>query len=124
MQPLERRKHKRIRRTCTIRVRPLQEGVSADKAAAWEVVTMQNLSASGMLFTSTKKISEGSLFEFNISSPFIAQPIYCFGQVIRVEERQSSKISVAQIPVYSISVFFKNIDSDKEEAIKKMCGDK
>ncbi len=123
MQPLERRKHKRIRRTCTIRFRPLQDGAGADKTTAWEVVTMQNLSASGMLFTSTKKISTGLLFEFNISSPFIAQPIHCIGQVIRVEERQASKISVALIPVYSISIFFKNIGTDKEEAIKKICGD-
>jgi len=121
MQPLERRKHKRIKRTCTVRIRPFQEGMDASRSARWDMVTMQNLSASGILFTSTEKLPLGAMLEFNISSPFSAEPIHCIGQVGRVEERQSSKISVAQISVYSIAVFFKNINADKQEAIKKIC---
>jgi len=111
-----------MKRNCTVRIRPFQEGMDASISAKWDVVTMQNLSESGILFTSTEKLPLGAMFEFNISSPFNPDPVHCIGQVVRVEEKQSSKISVAQISVYSIAVLFKNIDADKQEAIKKICG--
>ncbi len=122
MPPSEQRKYKRVKRICTVKVRLFKDGMDSDNSARWEVTTMQNLSASGMLFTFTEKFPIGAILEFNISSLYSEEPILCIGQVVRSEERQGNKISVAQIPVYLIAVFFKDIDMEKQEVIKKICG--
>ena len=122
MQPSEKRKDKRVKRSCTVKVRSFQKRMDIGQSSGWEIVTMKDLSASGMLFTHTKKIPVGEILEFSISLPSSLEPIHCLGQVCRVLERQTSKISVAYIPVYTIAVFFKDIDASKQEAIKKICG--
>jgi hypothetical protein len=121
MQPSDERRQKRIDRICSVRVRLFKEGQDAARQRPWEMVTMQNLSATGILFTTTEKLPTGIMLEFMISSPKRPDPIYCVGQVIRVEESQRDKLCVSQITIYSVAVFFINISTDNQEAIKKIC---
>ena len=120
MQPSDQRRHKRVKRTCTVKIR-LKEGADSGISARWEVATMQNISASGMLFSFTEKFPAGTIIEFSITSPYNTEPIHCIGQVVRSEERQHNKVSVVQIPVYSTAVFFQDIDMNQQEVLKKIC---
>jgi hypothetical protein len=90
-------------------------------SASWDIVTMKDLSISGMLFNYAKKIPVGEMLELNISLPTSPESIHCIGQVCRVDERQAHKISTAQISIYFIAVVFKDMDAVKQEAIKKIC---
>ncbi len=117
----EKRKYKRTNCVCTVRIRPFYEGMDTGVLARWEVVPMQNLSASGILFVQTKTFPMGAMFEFNVTSPVVSGPVYCVGRVIRVEKRQNSKNGQAQMPAYSIAVNFKDFDEDKQESIKRIC---
>lgn len=121
MQPSERRKNKRINYKCSVRIRPMQEGIHEDKIARWDIVTMQNLSASGLLFTTMTKLAVGTMLELTISSSICKEPVHCIGQVSRVSEKDGNKISTAQLSVYLIAAIFKNIDAETKKAIKKIC---
>lgn len=122
MQPLEKRKNKRAKRCCTVRIRPFPSQMDAGGSSNWDTVTMKDLSESGMLFSHTKKITIGTMLEFKIGLPSSVEPVECIGQVCRVDEKLINKVSVAQIPVYLIAVYFKNMDTNKKEAIRKVCG--
>jgi len=118
MDSSEKRRDRRIKRSCTVRVKPYND---ATGSVAWGIVIMKDLSISGMSFTHTKKIPIGEILELNISLPTCPESIHCLAQVCRADERQATKISSAQISVYFIAVIFKDMDAAKQAAIKKIC---
>jgi len=49
----------------------------------WDIVTVRNLSASGMLFSYDAAITKGTQVNFKIIFPFSAHVIRCIGRIIR-----------------------------------------
>jgi len=117
-QDQERRKYKRIKHHFIVKFRPYQEGIPQD-SDGWDVVTMKDLSEGGMCFNYSEKIALGTVLEFNIELPSVAEKIHCLGIVRRVDE-PSNKANIRKIPVYGIAVSFKEIENDKKEAIKAL----
>jgi len=117
----ERRRHKRIQCPCTVRIRPFKEGVDVGLSGRWDVVTLVDLSVSGILFTHTRSFLAGSMLEFNILSTPTSVPIYCIGRVIRSGKKPSSTTDAVQTSLYSTAVMFKSFDGGTLEAIKRIC---
>jgi len=119
MQFPERRKYKRIKRPFTARIRTYQTNINTDASAKWDIVTIRNLSAVGVSFNHTQKLTLGTMLEFIIALPFSKEPIYCIGKVSRIDKSQIGDIRTPQIPVYGIAACFTEIDDIGKEAIIK-----
>jgi hypothetical protein len=120
MEFSEKRKFKRIKRPFTAKIRLYSQGGSKEAGSVkWDIVTMKNLSATGMSFNYTKELPVQTVLEFNISVPFIKEPIHCIGQVCRIDRTQVDNSKPLRIPVYWIAVQFKDIDETKKEALVK-----
>lgn len=115
----EKRRDTRVKHPFTARIRVHQEGGESEESLKWDVVTMRDLSASGVSFNYTKKIESGTVIEFNIAVPFTEEPFQCLGEVCRVDEQPTDRIRTRKIPVYGIAVRFKEIESDVKKTIKK-----
>ena len=113
----EKRRYKRMRRSFTARVRVYQGAAKTAESSKWDIVTIRNLSASGISFNYNKKIALGTLIELNITLPIGPKPIRCLGQVCRIDETQSDRM---QIPIFGIAIRFIEIEEDKKEAINKL----
>lgn len=122
MEFLEKRKDKRIKHPFVTRVRPSKNINGADISTSWDIVTMKDISPSGMCFNYTKKIPVGTELEFKITLPLHEQPIKCAGKVCRIDEDvgQGGKISSAKILVYRIAVCFKDMDAVSKLAISSL----
>lgn len=117
MEHIEKREYKRIKRSFTTRIRICRENNEADAQGKWDIVTMKDFSANGMAFNYTKKIPVGTKLEFNIALPFIKEPIYSQGQVLRIEEDQSDRLKTLKIPVLKIAACVTQMDESKKQAI-------
>lgn len=115
----EKRKYKRVKRPFTASIRPFQETTDANAQGKWDIVTMKDLSASGVLINYTKIIPVGTVLEFNIALPFTEKPIYCLGRVCRIDDTHVEKIKSPRIPVYWIAVSFTDMNETKKQAILK-----
>jgi len=118
----EKRKYKRVNRRLTARVRPYQKNKKPEESVKWDIVTIRNLSATGVSFNYTQKIALDTILEFKIALPFTAEPLHCLGQICRIDEETMIKIKSRGIPIYWIAVRFIDIDTDKKEAIIKLTG--
>lgn len=106
---------KRIKRSFTARFRVLDS--SLFDPAKWNIVTIIDLSSSGVFFKHNEDIPIGSGIELNISLPFIDKPANCLGRVCRVDEDKKYKAGLKKIPVYGIAAHFEIIDDDIKQAI-------
>lgn len=117
-QGQESRKYKRIKHRFIAKFRPYpyQEGIPQD-SDGWDVVTMKDLSESGISFNYSEKIALGTVLEINIGLPSTTEGVHCLGVVRRVDE-PSNKTDIRKIPIYGIAVSFKEMQNDKKEVIK------
>lgn len=104
----EKRKSKRIQRPFTARVQLRTPSLFP----SWDIVTVQNLSADGMLFSYDKQIPPGTVLDFKINFPMTNQPIDGTGKVIRAE-------SMGQGPYYSVATYFTHITQTERELINE-----
>jgi hypothetical protein len=72
-------RHQRIHRSYVTRIR-------LNEDAAWQMVATQNLSASGALFTHTEPLTVSDEIHISMTLPFFELPVYCRGQVVRVQD--------------------------------------
>lgn len=115
----ERRRFKRVNRSFTARVRIFQQNMKSTDSAKWNIVTIRNLSAGGVSFNYSQQLPLGTKLELNIALPFTEGPVYCIGEVCRIDKTRWDKISAIKIPIYWIAVRFTEIPLDKKEAIIK-----
>lgn len=80
----ERREYKRIKKHFIAKFRVEHKGEPT--SGSWEMVTVENLGAGGVLFNYDKKIEVGSLLDLKINFPGLKDPIECEGKVVRIEE--------------------------------------
>ena len=109
----ERRKYKRIKVhfIAKFRIKPRKSG-DMPSGGGWVMVTLENLSAGGILFNYDKKIKVGTVVSLSITFPTLATPINCLGKIIRIEE-------LAYSSVFHIAAIFIKIDKREKEVIRK-----
>lgn len=106
---------KRIKRSFTARFRVLRSDFAY--STKWNIVTVKNLSSSGIFFSHNEEMPIGTGIELNISLPFINKPANCLGKVCRIDEDRQYKAGLRKIPVFGIAAHFDVIDDDIKEAI-------
>jgi hypothetical protein len=108
----ERRKYKRIKRPFIARlcIRPSD---TAAKPAAYDIVSLRNLSAAGLLFTYSGELKEGTVLDFKIQVPALPLPIHCTGKVVRIEKTKPK-------PLYHVAVDFAEANDKELKAIDQV----
>ena len=84
----EKRRHKRIERSFMSWFRTVSFVLIGRCFSKWDMVTVRNLSASGMLFCYDDTITKGTQVNFKIIFPFSAHVIRCIGRIIRNNKPQ------------------------------------
>ena len=112
----ERRRYRRIRRPfiAHLRVRPYN---TSKTPAEYEVVSLRDISAAGLLFVYNRELEINTVIEFSIKLPTLPAPLYCAGRVVRIDMRRRE-------PLYHIAVsFIESTDEEREildKAIKEL----
>jgi len=103
----DRRKHNRVKRPLTARMRIYEEGLKPQPSHKWDIVQIRNLGAGGLSFNYTEEIALGTVVEFNIMAPSRPEPIHCLGRVCRID-KDSPELTqpVKKINVYGIAIRF------------------
>jgi len=105
----ERRKCKRIKRQFMARFRE-------EFSDGWDMVTVCNFGAGGVLFNYNKKVELGTIMDFKINFPMAEKSIPCKGKSIRIEEPFKSH-------VYHIAAEFIEIDRKDSELVNNAAED-
>ena len=118
----EKRIADRIKHPFLTKMRALTSSGSVDPASKWDIVTLRNLSASGLLFNYGQVFPIGILLEFSISLVGQIQPVNCIGEVCRVDQQNVPDTNAAanQLVLFSVAVRFKEMDADSQAMIKKL----
>lgn len=102
-------RERRIDRSFHTRARKPQQ-------AEWVVVVVQNISASGVLFTYGELLEVGSGLALRISLPFLTEPVVCWGQITRVEDKTPRGATVS---IYDMAVKFSVIDESVRQKLRE-----
>jgi len=113
LQPPERAK--RIKRNFIARIRLYHNNTGQKDAPKWNIVTMQNLSSTGILFNYNQKIPINTVLEFIISLPF-NNNVHCLGVVRRIEGPPLTK-KTKKFYVYRIAAYFIKLDTHIKESL-------
>ncbi len=108
----ERRVCKRIKYQFMTRFR-IYPQKGAKESHKWDIATIRNLSAGGLLFNYDKNLAAGTVIEFKITLPFIIEPTHCLGMVCRSEPFGKSSDS----KLYKIATHFIELDDEKRKII-------
>lgn len=112
-----RKRASRIQRSFVARFRVYEENSCFDNSSRWNIVTIKNLSSSGIVFNFNKKIPVDTKLEIKISLPFLVGSALCLGKVCRVDEDRRYLAGLKINPVYGIAAYFDIIDENVKEAI-------
>jgi hypothetical protein len=112
-QGLEKRKHRRIYKTILARFRTYPKGLEY-KPSHWDIVSLNDLSAGGLLFRYNKKIRVGTYLNFLIPFPGSQEPISCLAKVLRLKSREL---------LYDVAASFTDIDDENTGRINKNAED-
>jgi len=94
----KKRKYKRIKKPFIVRFQKLTKDGKSGVFPGWDIVSVQDLGAGGVLFNYDDKFEMDSRLEFKINFPTLVEPIGCKGKVIRIEkEINSSRVRIASI---------------------------
>lgn len=104
------RRGKRVEYHFILRAR--QIGASGPKGA-WDVSTVRNLSATGVLFYSSNYYVYDSEVEIKIKNPLIVEEIACRGKIVRCALVENMK------DVYSVAVTITEMDRASKEIFDK-----
>lgn len=120
MEPLTSQKRaKRIQKSFVARFRVHNEGNESyfNDSSKWNIVSIKNLSSSGIFFNYNEDIPIGTELEINISVPFVNEPVHCLAKICRIDEDKKFQAGLRKIPVYGIAAYFEIMDDDKKKAI-------
>ena len=112
-QGLEKRKHRRIYRTILARFRAYPKGLK-NKPSHWDIVSLNDLSAGGLLFSYDKKIIIGTYLNFLIPFPGSQEPISCLAKVLRLKSKEL---------LYGVAATFTDINDENRDRINKNAED-
>ena len=112
----KRRKYQRVKHHFIVRFRVYQSE-NPEESRKWDIVTVRDLSAGGILFNYNKKIPLGTALEFNISLPPPLEAVCCQGTVCRVDEQPLSGKDIKKIPIYGIAASFTELENGKKKAL-------
>jgi len=113
----EKRKHNRVKRPFLARMRPYREVEDPAKPVKWDIVTIKDLSASGVAFNYTKIFPEGTKLEFYFPLPVTAEPLYCIGEVCRIDGSVGG--NTPRISVHRVAVRFTEITEARQEILEQ-----
>jgi hypothetical protein len=82
----------------------------------WELVDVQNISASGVLFSYGRPLDVGSELFFSIALPLLLDPVDCRGTVVRVVDQTPDGSDVKS---YGIGVSFSGLGEPAAEALRE-----
>ena len=112
-----RRKHKRIVRTF---MSWLNFGyANAAYPKGWDMVTIRDIGAGGILFNYDKPIDVGTQIILKIVFPFKDFPIKCVGSVVRNEKMDSVKYA----SIYRVAAEFKSIAGADSQTIDSVANE-
>ncbi len=100
---------KRIDRSYVTRI---QRGHNGE----WELVTVCNISESGILFNYGQALEIGRELSFSMILPFSASPVVCRGKVVRVKDESRSGSSIKP---YTIGVAFSGLDATTRTGLRR-----
>ncbi len=112
LKRIERRKYKRREKLYMAGVRDKQHEGHETKSTGWDSVTLHNLSAGGTFFIYQKDLGIGTLLDLKIEVPESMLTINCFGEVIRIEQFQSTSM-------FFTAIKFTEIGEQEKELINK-----
>ena len=115
----EQRKHRRIERSLMSWFRTVSFVMIGRCFSKWDMVTVRNLSAGGMLFSYDDAIAEGTLVNFKIIFPFSAHAIRCIGRII--SNRRSRESSYSKISF--IATQFEKIKKEDKNLINRVANE-
>lgn len=109
----EKRGHRRIVKHYILRFQVRQAQAEETNLKAWEVVTVEDLSAGGALINFERELEIGSLLDIMITFPLSDEPIKCVGKVLRVQKSQRA-------PIYRIGVVFTELSERDKDLIETL----
>ena len=80
---------------------------------SWDIVTVRDLSAGGVLFNYDKKLEEGLAVDFKINFPWSEEQIVCGAKVVRVGPS-------AGYGVFAIAAVFTEISEEDKRGIEEI----
>ena len=87
----------------------------SDPESGWTMVTVDNISAGGVLLLAPKKIDAGTALEMEIFSDWYENPLQCLGHIKRV--------STDKELLYRVAVEFSGLDEDIERKVNDAISD-
>jgi len=87
-----------------------------ERSSEWELVTIRNISASGILFNYSRAMEVGHKLSFSMTLPFSASPVVCRGKVVRVKDETRSG---AAIQTYAIGAAFSGLDGAMSKGLRQ-----
>ena len=119
----EKRRYRRLNRSFITKFRLSPDNNppgSVNLPAKWDIVTIRNISGSGMAFIYHKSFVAGVVLEFEITIASLHRLIKCLGVVCRVDPLIEAKPGSKIIPLYGIAVHYTDITKEEQEAIDKV----
>ena len=106
---------KRIQHEFTTRICFDEDGSNLENLSKWNIVTLRNLSSTGIMFNYDRFIPIDTVIEFIMTLPF-SKDIYSLGKVCRVLEPSTNK-ELKEISIYGIGVQFIELDTRIRKSI-------
>jgi len=107
----DRRKYRRLKTSLMVKMHT-SSFERGDQSVKYDIVTLRNLSAGGLLFNYDKVVEVGTYLEFTIHFPEVEHPVHCKGEVVRIEKAKQSPPLI----LYHIAVHF--VEEDRIEILE------
>lgn len=108
----EKRRYERIKKHFVVRFRIKPGQPQSGSLTGWNIVTLQDLGAGGILFNYDQEIEVGTLIDLKINFPPLRTPIDCVARVVRVEKPPLP-------PIVRIAAVFVNIGKKEKGLVEK-----
>ena len=82
----------------------------------WDIVTMHDVSAGGILFFYDQYIKVGAKVELKVTLPSVQTQLICIGEVIRNERANDYPFST----LHRVAAEFKIIDDNSKEVVRDL----
>ena len=113
---IELERAKRIEKTYITKIRFCKNDLERRDFTKWDIVTLRNISSTGLLFNYDKRIMISSEMAFKIMMPF-TESLYCHGRVCRIDHFNSYRRELDRNSVFGIAVKFTIIDNVTQKLI-------
>lgn len=109
---------RRIRNSYITKVRFCENVLMKRDFNKWDIVTLRDISSTGLLFNYDQRIPINSKIEFKIMMPF-SEIIYCYGRVCRIEGVGILQKNTIKNSVFGIGVKFTTIENYQQKLLDR-----